>query len=391
MLGAMSGTSADGVDVAAVAITGRGLEMTARYLAHVERPYDADLRRRIFAVREGGAVRLDELANLGRDITLAYAAATRDLLAETSLQPAALAAHGQTLYHAPPNTIQWLDPSLLAAETGLAVVSDFRRADCAAGGQGAPLVPFADWILFRSSTKTRVILNLGGIANLTYLPAGGGIEDVVAFDTGPGNCLSDQIVRTRGEGLFDIGGNLAADGTGSGVWSVEWMEEQEYATRPPPKSTDVPEVLAAYEAFRASRIHPGGFPTLADELATAAEIVAQSVAEQIFLFTSANHAGEIDVFVGGGGTQNATLMSVLQRVLPTFLSNVNRFESVDEAGVPSQAREAVCFAVLGAATLDGEAGNVPNATGAARRVVLGSVTPRPLGLKIALGSVDVVE
>ena len=196
----MSGTSADGVDVAAVAVAGRGLGMTAKYLHHVERPYDAALRRRIFAVRESGAARLDELANLGRDITLAYAAATRDLLRELSLpasKVSAVAAHGQTLYHAPPNTIQWLDPSLLAAETGLAVVSDFRRADCAAGGQGAPLVPFADWILFRHATKTRVILNLGGIANLTYLPAGGGIKEVIAFDTGPGCCVSDWLMRTN--------------------------------------------------------------------------------------------------------------------------------------------------------------------------------------------------
>ena len=183
----MSGTSADGVDIALVEIGGRGLEMTAKLLHHHARPYDLDLRRRIFAVRGDGMVALAELAAIGREISLAYVAAVKEALAETNLavgEIAAIAAHGQTLFHDPPNTIQWFDPALVAAETGCTVVSDFRRADCAAGGQGAPLVPFADYILFRHPTKHRVLLNIGGIANLTYMPAGAVIEEIVAFDTG---------------------------------------------------------------------------------------------------------------------------------------------------------------------------------------------------------------
>ncbi len=150
-----------------------------------------------------------------------YAAAVREALAANGIEAqhlAAIAAHGQTLFHDPPRTIQWFDPALVAAEVGCAVISDFRRADCAAGGQGAPLVAFADFHLFRHASKGRVLLNIGGIANLTWLKAGGGMEDVIAFDTGPGNCISDHLCRTlipEGAG-FDEGGAGGAWLGGSG-------------------------------------------------------------------------------------------------------------------------------------------------------------------------------
>src|SRR5204862_6327005 len=138
---------------------------------------------------------------MGGEISVTYATAVNEALAAVGLSAerlAAVAAHGQTLFHDPPNTIQWFDPALVAAEVGCAVVSDFRRADLAAGGQGAPLVPYADYVLFRHATKNRVLLNIGGIANLTYIPAGAALDQVIAFDTGPGNCVSDWICRTRG-------------------------------------------------------------------------------------------------------------------------------------------------------------------------------------------------
>ena len=203
--GAMSGTSADGVDVALVAIAGRGVEMTARLLHHHHRPYEPGLRQAIFHVRETGVAGLAVLATLGRQISLAYSRAVKDALAAASLRPADLAcvaAHGQTLYHAPPDTIQWLDPAPVAAEVGCTVVSDFRRADCAAGGQGAPLVPFADYVLFRHATKNRVLLNIGGIANLTWLPAGAGLNGWSrSIPAGELRLrLSDAAVRPAGAG-----------------------------------------------------------------------------------------------------------------------------------------------------------------------------------------------
>jgi anhydro-N-acetylmuramic acid kinase len=169
IIGAMSGTSADGVDAALVDLTGRGLDIRARLIAHAHEPYPPELRERIFAIRHAEAAPLAALAELGRSVTLAYARAVKRLDADLA-DVTAIAAHGQTLYHAPPLTIQWFDPSLLAHVTGCAVVSDFRRADCAAGGQGAPLVPLADWVLFRDDRADRVLLNLGGIANITWLP-----------------------------------------------------------------------------------------------------------------------------------------------------------------------------------------------------------------------------
>src|SRR4051812_25250675 len=194
--GAMSGTSGDGVDVAITRINGRGLEMSAQLVHHHHVAFDPSIRTTLFAIRDTQQLKLSDLARLGREISLTYARAVNESLAAANLRAdelSAVAAHGQTLYHDPPNTIQWFDPSLVAAEVGCMVVSDFRRADLAAGGQGAPLVPFADFILFRHPTKNRVLLNTGGIANITYLKAGGTIDEVIAFDTGPGNCISDYL------------------------------------------------------------------------------------------------------------------------------------------------------------------------------------------------------
>ena len=376
MVGAMSGTSCDGVDAALIKVSGRGEGMRARYVAHLERPFAADFRRRLLAVREAGGCSFAELAEIGRTLTLAYAAAVNDLLAEAgATDVAAVAAHGQTLYHAPPDTIQWLDPSLLAAETGLQVVSDFRRADCAAGGQGAPLVPFADWVFFRHPTKTRVILNLGGIANLTYLPAGGGVGDVIAFDTGPGCCLSDWIARERGVGEIDRDGDLAATGDGGCLWAIEWMEEQHYPALRPPKSTDTAEVIAAYRIFRETRSIPAASCSAADELSKAAKLVATSIVEQMVVYLE--QRADVEVFVGGGGARNRAIVAALDYYLVSYGVTTSSLRTLDALGLPAQAREAACFAVLGAATLDGEPANVPSATGASGRVVLGSVTPKP--------------
>ena len=376
--GGMSGTSADGVDVAIVQIDGRGYDMSARLIVHHHRPYNAELRREIFAFRGagGGSVSQDtlaRLAKLGREISLAYASAVNEALAAARLEAknlAAVAAHGQTLFHDPPNTIQWLDPSLLAAAVGCAVVSDFRRADLAAGGQGAPLVPFADYILFRDATKNRVLLNLGGIANITILSASTPLERVVAFDTGPANCISDWLMRTRGPAGAEVDTDGRRASGGRVIHEiVTAMLKEEYFERPPPKSTDGPAMIAMFE--RAMGAAPAAEPSLDDLLATAAFVTASSI-EHAIGRVAPFHPDDMELIASGGGTRNAAIMAGLRELLGR-----SRCLTTDEVGVSSEAKEAIAFALLGAATLDGVPSNVPSVTGASRAVVLGSVTPRP--------------
>ncbi|HEY2585156.1 MAG TPA: anhydro-N-acetylmuramic acid kinase [Tepidisphaeraceae bacterium] len=364
--GAMSGTSADGVDVAIGEIEGRGLDMTARLVHHEQHPYSEDLRRAIHAIRERGEAKLSELARCAREISLHYAVAVRQALALANLTAsdlAAVAAHGQTLFHDPPNTIQWLDPALLAAEVGCQVISDFRRADCAAGGQGAPLVPFADYILFRDATKHRVLLNVGGIANLTYLPAAGSIDQLVAFDTGPGNCVSDWLCREmdpQGPG-FDADGARARRGQVLSEICDRFLGHP-YFDAAPPKSTDGPAMIAAFQQAMAGREYP-----LNDLLATAAWLTATTIA-----VACGNHAEShsIDLIASGGGTRNKAIMAQLASAFPPD----TRICTTSEFNIPADAKEAIAFALLGAATLDGVPANVPSCTGARRAVVLGSIT-----------------
>ena len=379
--GVMSGTSADGVDVALVAIAARGTGMTARLVHHHHVPYHPALRDAIFQMRDTGVAELHALARAGHDVSLATAHAVLEALRAAGLRPSdltAVAAHGQTLYHQPPCTIQALDPSLVAAEVGAAVVSDFRRADCAAGGQGAPLVPYADWLLFRDagngsggesgnlSGKARVLLNIGGIANLTYLPPDGNLNHLVAFDTGPGNCVSDHLVRAHDPGGpgYDVGGAIAARGT---VFFplLERALNDPFFTRPPPKSTDGP---AMVELFRRAYQSIGQDVPFENLLRTACLLTATTIADAVRRFDPFPD----ELIVSGGGANNATIMELLRQPLGDL-----PVRTTDELGIPAAAKEAVAFALLGAATLDGEPGNVPSATGARRRVVLGSVTPRP--------------
>lgn len=368
--GAMSGTSADGVDVALVQIQGRGLDMTARLLRHHHEPYPPQLQKAIFALRERGSAELRELARLAREVSLSYAAAVREALRSAPLNSSdllAIAAHGQTLFHDPPNTIQWIDPALLAHETGSQVVSDFRRADCAAGGQGAPLVPFADYLLFRDAKTHRVLLNIGGIANLTIVPAGASPDHLVAFDTGPGNCISDWICRTYGP----FGLNWDVDGAGASRGGVlrevcDRFLAHPYFSAPPPKSTDGPQMIAIFqEALQGAQYG------MNDLLATASHLTAAAIANAIAAYTEGS--GAIELLASGGGIHNNAIMGWLSSMVtprPTI-------RPTDDLHVPSDAKEAIAFALIGAATLDGVPANVPSCTGASRAVVLGSITPRP--------------
>ena len=269
-------------------------------------------------------------------------------------------------------TLQIGAPAVIAERTGIAVVSDFRSRDLAAGGQGAPLVPFADFRLLRSETENRIVQNIGGIANLTWLPRGVKLNDVRAFDTGPGNMVIDECVRifSKGARHFDENGALAASGKVDKSWLAEEMKHPFFAAAPP-KSTGREEFGRAF----ASRFYAQGLSRVlapSDILATATALCAHSIADS---YRAILRRGETcQVIVGGGGARNGTLLRFLQNALSAHFGDGVALHTHEEFGISSEAKEAVAFALLAHATMCGVPSNVPSATGAKRAVVLGSIT-----------------
>lgn len=365
--GAMSGTSADGVDVAVIGITGSGFDLSVRMMRHHHVPYGSDLRRRIFSLRQSGVITLEDLAQIGREISLAHVQAFEELFSASHIRGdelTAVAVHGQTLFHGPPNTIQWIDPALIAGELHCPVISDFRRADCAAGGQGAPLVPFADYALFRHPMSLRALVNLGGIANVTVLKPGCALSEVIAFDTGPGNCVSDFLCRKNDpNGIgFDRNGEMATVGLPD-LATAQRMLAEPYFAAPPPKSTDIPQMISAWErAYTLTDPRP-----LPDLLATSCYVTASSILDALHRLL-----GRLpdELIVSGGGCKNASILGFL-KATPGMV-----VRCTDEYGLAAEAKEAVAFAILAAAFVDGVPANIPNVTGARKHVVLGALTPR---------------
>lgn len=357
-IGVMSGTSCDGADAVLVRVNGAGTDLRAGFV-HLETvDYTPADRQRIAAAR-ANQLTLGELGELGGRIGTIYADAVQKLLAATHTKPAdivAIAAHGQTIFHQPPITWQLFDPTILAGKTGIDVVSDFRRADCAAGGQGAPLVPFGDWVLFRAD-RPRVILNVGGISNVTVLPANGRLEQVLGHDVGPGNCLSDWLMRDHGG--VDTGGQRALRGRVLYDVAAAVLADP-FFTAAAPKSLDTPAMI---DLFAANLANPAG--DLDDQLATANYIVAVAILNEI-----SPHVinGSAEVFIAGGGVHNASLLHHLR-------SGGILARPTDELGMPTQAREAAAFALLAAAHVDRFPCYMPRVTGAKKPVILGSMTP----------------
>ena len=382
VVGLMTGTSADAVDAALVRFRGTGLTATHELLAYRETPLEEALRREVLEVAGADALPLERLMRLDADLGECYADAVLALLSQAEVDAAEIAAigsHGQTVRHLPRAanggralTLQLGASSVLAERTGITVVSDFRTRDTAAGGEGAPLVPIADWWLFRSPDEGRVLLNLGGMANVTHLPRGGALEDVIAFDTGPGNAVLDGLMSAATAGLarHDEGGRLAAQGrVHEGL--LEELLGDPFFQVPPPRSTGRERFGEAY-AWRLREIGDQLGTTLEDLLATAAELTAVTVADAIGSFLVPR--GVDAVYVSGGGVRNATLMVALRRRLDGI-----RVDRLDELGVAAASKEALAFALLAHLTLCGETGNVPGATGASQAVVLGHLTPGAAG------------
>ena len=372
LIGLMSGTSADGIDAVAAEIGEERPRPSVRLIAHTATPYPPALRARILAASEGEALAAADVARLHARIGEAHAEAASACLAAAgldALQVDAVATHGQTVAHLPEErpraTLQLGDPSRIAHALRRPVVADFRSADIAAGGEGAPLVPFADWVLFAREGTGLAVQNVGGIANVTVLPPDARSESVFAFDTGPGNMVSDGLVArlTDGAERFDRDGARAARGTVDEVL-LDRMLAHDFFASAPPKST-------GREAFGASfvdaLVDEAGEAAVDDLIATATALTARSIARAYrdFVYPRAR----IDeVIVGGGGARNPTLLGMLRRELGDL-----PIRTSDELGVPAQAKEALAFAILGAFALRGETNTLPRCTGASRAVVGGAI------------------
>jgi len=378
LVGLMTGTSADAVDAVLVRLKGDGLAARHEVLAELETPLEPELRSEVLAVAGAKSLEPERLMRLDVELAERYAEAVRGVASDAGVKLSAIAAigsHGQTVRHVPRTnggralTLQLGSAATLAERTGITVVSDFRRRDTEAGGEGAPLVPIADWWLFRSDTESRVLLNLGGMANVTWLKKGGTLADVLAFDTGPGNAVLDGLVRTGTRGLarHDESGGLAASGRAHEALLEELLADP-FFNQPPPRSTGRERFGEAY-AERVAELGEGLGLSLEDTLATAVELTAASIERSLREFVQ--RRGKVDaVYASGGGVRNVTLMLALRRRLDGI-----RVERLDELGVSSGIKEALAFAFLAHLTLCGEPGNVPGATGARHPVVLGSITP----------------
>jgi anhydro-N-acetylmuramic acid kinase len=375
--GLMSGTSLDGIDVAIVDISGHRFRQKLRLVAHYEEPYPAAVREALLSV-SNTMTHTAPVARLHFLLGELYAEAVRQACRKRRVALRSIelvGCHGQTIFHEGEpieflgrrvaSTFQIGDPAVLAERLGVPVVSNFRERDVAAGGKGAPLVPLLDCVLLRSPKLGRVALNIGGIANITAIPAGARPEQVVAFDTGPGNMVIDALVQKQSGGWrkFDPDGAIAA-AAAVDPRMLEAMLSDPYYARRPPKSTGREQYGAEY----VSGLIATGLP-LDSLIATATELTARTIALGIERFV---RFPVHELIAAGGGIHNRTLMRRLQELLPRL-----RFRTTRDFGIEPDAKEAVAFALLAYETWHGRPANLPAATGARAAVPLGRITPGP--------------
>jgi anhydro-N-acetylmuramic acid kinase len=374
--GLMSGTSVDGIDVAIVDIRGTDV----RLAAFDTFPFRPALREAILLLCRPESARVDRICHLNHVLGEAFAEAVIKSCCKRGIDLNSIdliGSHGQTIWHQPRggryrgrtvrSTLQIGEPSVIAQRTGITTVADFRPRDTAAGGQGAPLVPYADYVLFHDAEICRAVQNIGGIANVTFLPLGCESDEVIAFDTGPGNMVIDGVMRlvSDGERQYDRGGATAARGQIDQPLLREMLRHP-FLRRRPPKSTGREEFGQAYcwwfhHQSQIRRLSPE------DMLATVTAFTAHTIADTYRRFLPVMPE---EVILCGGGAHNKTLVRLLQWELRGA-----RIRTTDEFGISVDAREAVAFAILAWATIRGVANNVPNATGATEPVVLGKIVP----------------
>jgi len=370
-IGLMSGTSCDGITAALVRIKGTGPTLAIKLVACETFDYDAEMRTRLLAPRMDAR----EVCALNFALGAKFADAAAAMQYKASLEPADvdfIACSGHTLAHLPPRradqigTLQVGEAALIAEKCRVPVVSDFRTRDMAAGGQGAPLVPYADWALFHRADRTLLLLNIGGIANVTVVPPE--MKDLIAFDTGPGNMAIDGAMRllTQGRENLDKDGAMAAKGVVIDEF-LDYLLGHPYFNEPPPKSTGREDF--GPEVYLRDAIASRRDKRPEDILATVTTAVAYSIVRAFNRFVKPNY--DISRFlISGGGAYNQTLVKRIKAGLPGITVRLT-----DSYGIPADAREAVAFAILANETVCGTPSNVPQATGASHPCVLGKITP----------------
>jgi anhydro-N-acetylmuramic acid kinase len=382
VVGLMSGTSLDGIDAVLVEISGRGASVALEQEAFAHVPYPDALRSLVRANTTADGSSVEALTRLDARLAEAYATATDQVLAEADRSRAALdlvGTHGQTMCHRPApaacagmrvrSTLQLGNPSALAARLGVPVVGNFRAADLALGGQGAPLVPYFDAVAFAAPEEHRALLNLGGIANLTLLPAGGALDAVQAFDTGPGNMVIDALATRLYDAPYDPSGRHAGAGTPHHDLLADLLTDA-YFRRSPPKSTGRGDFGAAYVDRLLGAADARGLEA-DDTMATATLLTAASVYQAYAQHVRTHRP--IDVLIAsGGGVHNDTLMRMLRDAFAPI-----PVRTTADYGISPDAKEALCFALLAHALVNGTPTNLPAVTGASGRARLGSLSLPP--------------
>ncbi len=376
VIGLMSGTSTDGIDAAVVELTGAPPALKAELRGFTYVPYTPEQRARILALFDPRQADPQTVCEMNFTIGEWFAAAALAAMRACELNAEdvdLIASHGQTFFHnvnpqaTTPSTLQIGESAVISARTGITTIADFRVADVAVGGQGAPLVSYIDWLLLRHPHKTRAVQNIGGIANVTYLPAGARQDEVLAFDSGPGNMIIDYVVEwhTGGRLRFDEGGRLAAEGAIDEDLLGELMEHP-YLALPIPKTTGREEFGAQFATRLVSRARAQGMRG-EDLIATATAFTAWSIADA---YRASLPTMPDEVILGGGGAQNAAMIQMLEQALPGVTIRTHR-----DLGMNDDAKEALAFAVLGYECWHGRPGNLPSCTRASRAVPLGKITP----------------
>lgn len=383
VVGMMSGTSVDGVDAALVEISGTDSEPKVKLLAFENKPYPPQVREKIFSLFTPANATVDKVGYMNFLLGEIYAKSALSVIEKAGMKPEeidVIGSHGQTIWHAPipesPDgipvayTVQIGEGSVIAERTGILTVSDFRVADMAAGGQGAPLVPFSEYLLYRREKETILLQNIGGIGNMTVMPAGAKPRDVFAFDTGPGNMIIDAVISavTGGEKTYDTGGETAAKGKVCNAL-LDILKEEPYYRQPLPKTTGREHFGVQYTEKILSWRKENPIP-VEDLLATVTDLTAYSIADAYERYVLPKYQAS-EIIVGGGGSYNATLLRFMKE---RFAPHGVAVRTQEDLGLSSDAKEAVAFALMADCCMRGRANTLPSVTGAEHPAVMGKIS-----------------